>query len=115
MMHGCFENVPVGLVESARIDGCTRWQALARVTLPVVSNGIFATAVLTFIFAWNGDIFALALSRTEVMTFTVRVSGCFGAQPTIWARISAILPILLAVATVHRHQLRGISLGAIEG
>jgi multiple sugar transport system permease protein len=120
MMRGYFEDVPVELEESALIDGCTRWQALLRVVLPVARNGIFATAVFTFIFAWNDYIFALVLTRTEVMTFTVQVTGYFGAQSTLWAKISAMsvlgtLPIFFAVATMQRYLVRGISLGAVKG
>jgi multiple sugar transport system permease protein len=120
MMRGYFEDVPIELEESALIDGCTRWQALTKVILPVARNGIFATAVFTFIFAWNDYIFALVLTRTEIMTFTVQVTAYFGAQSTIWAKISAMsvlgtLPIFLAVATMQRYLVRGISLGAVKG
>jgi multiple sugar transport system permease protein len=119
MMRGYFEDVPIELEESALIDGCTRWQALIKVILPIARNGIFATAVFTFIFAWNDYIFALVLTRTEVATFTVQVMGYFGAQSTIWAKISAMsvlgtLPIFLAVATMQRYLVRGISMGAVK-
>lgn len=119
MMRGYFEDIPVELEESALIDGCTRWQALMKVVLPVARNGIFATAVFTFIFAWNDYIFALVLTRTEVTTFTVQVMSYFGAQSTIWAKISAMsvlgtLPIFFAVATLQRYLVRGISMGAVK-
>lgn len=119
MMRGYFEDVPIELEESALIDGCSRWQALTKVILPVARNGIFATAVFTFIFAWNDYIFALVLTRTEVTTFTVQVMGYFGAQSTLWAKISAMsvlgtLPIFLAVATMQRYLVRGISMGAVK-
>jgi multiple sugar transport system permease protein len=119
MMRGYFEDVPIELEESALIDGCTRWQALIKVILPIARNGIFATAVFTFIFAWNDYIFALVLTRTQVATFTVQVMGYFGAQSTIWAKISAMsvlgtLPIFFAVATMQRYLVRGISMGAVK-
>jgi multiple sugar transport system permease protein len=119
MMRGYFEDVPVELEESAMIDGCTRWQTLTKVVLPVARNGIFATAVFAFIFAWNDYIFALVLTRTEVTTFTVQVMSYFGAQSTLWAKISAMsvlgtLPIFFAVATMQRYLVRGISMGAIK-
>jgi hypothetical protein len=104
MMRGYFEDVPTNLEESALIDGCTRWQALTKVILPVARNSIFA----------------LVLIRTEAMPFTVQLSGYSGAQSTIWAKISGMsmlgtLPISLAVATMQRYLVRGISLGAIKG
>jgi multiple sugar transport system permease protein len=99
--------VPVELEEGALIDGCTRWQALLKVVLPVARNGIFATAVFTFIFAWNDHILAPVLARTDVMTFTVQVTGYLGAHSTLWAKISAMSPlgtlrISLVVATMQR-------------
>jgi multiple sugar transport system permease protein len=119
MMRGYFEDVPVELEESALIDGCTRFQALTKVILPVARNGILATAIFTFIFAWNDYIFALVLTRTQVATFTVQMMGYFGAQSTIWAKISAMsvlgtLPIFFAVATMQRYLVRGISMGAVK-
>jgi multiple sugar transport system permease protein len=119
MMRGYFEDVPIELEESAMIDGCTRWQALSKIVLPVARNGIFATAVFAFIFAWNDYIFALVLTRTDVTTFTVQVMTYFGAQSTLWAKISAMsvlgtLPIFFAVATMQRYLVRGISMGAIK-
>lgn len=119
MMRGYFQDMPVELEESALIDGCTRWQALWKVTIPVARNGIFATAVFTFIFAWNDYIFALILTRTQVMTYTVQVMGYFGSQSTFWGKISAMsvlgtLPIFLAVATMQRYLVRGISMGAVK-
>jgi multiple sugar transport system permease protein len=119
MMRGYFQDMPAELEESALIDGCTRWQALWKVTIPVARNGIFATAVFTFIFAWNDYIFALILTRTQVMTYTVQVMGYFGSQSTFWAKISAMsvlgtLPIFLAVATMQRYLVRGISMGAVK-
>jgi multiple sugar transport system permease protein len=119
MMRGYFEDVPIELEESALIDGCTRWQALVRIVLPVARNGIFATAVFAFIFAWNDYVFALVLTRSEVTTFTVQVTGYFGSQATFWSKISAMsvlgtLPIFVAVATLQRYLVRGISMGAVK-
>ena len=58
----------------------------AKVGLPVACNVIFATAALTFIFAWNDNIFALVLIRTEILTLTVP-GWPPSAQPMLWANI----------------------------
>jgi hypothetical protein len=74
--------------------------------------------MFTRIFTWNDDIFVLVPTPAELMTFTVQPSGHFGAQSTLWAKISArsvldVLSIFLAIATMQRY-LRGIALGAIK-
>ncbi len=70
MMRGYIEDIPIELEESALVDGCTRWQVLWKVVIPMARSGLFATAVFTFVFAWNDFLFALVLTRTEVTTYT---------------------------------------------
>jgi multiple sugar transport system permease protein len=120
MMRGYIEDIPRELEESALVDGCTRWQVLLRVVFPMARSGLFATAVFTFVFAWNDFIFALVMTRNEVTTFPVQVTHYFGAQSNFWAKIAAMsvlgtLPVFIAVATLQRYLVRGISLGAVKG
>ena len=120
MMRGYIEDVPIDLEQSALVDGCTRWQVLMRVVFPMVRTGLFATAVFTFVFAWNDFIFALVMTRSAVTTYPVQVTHYFGAQSNFWAKIAAMsmlgtLPILIAVAALQRYLVRGISLGAVKG
>jgi len=120
MMRGYVEDVPLELEESALVDGLTRWQMLWKVVFPMVRTGLFATAVFTFIFAWNEFLFALILTRTQVMTFPVQVSHYFGQQQVFWAKIGAMsvlgtLPVFVTVAMAQKLLVRGISLGAVKG
>ncbi len=120
MMRGYIEDIPIELEHSALVDGWTRWQVLWRVVFPMARAGLFATAVFTFIFAWNDFIFALILSRTEVTTFPVQMTRFFGHQQTFWGKIGAMsvigtLPIFFAVAAMQRFIVRGISMGAVKG
>ncbi len=120
MMRGYIEDIPVEVEESALTDGCSRWQALRKIVFPMARTGIFATAVFTFIFAWNEFVFALILTRTEVLTFPVQVTHYFGGQSTFWSKIAAMsvlgtLPVFFAVATLQRFLVRGITMGAVKG
>src|ERR1041385_4001545 len=120
MMRGYIEDIPLELEESALVDGWTRWQVLWRVVFPLARTGLFATAVFTFVFAWNDFLFALVLTRTEVITYTVQVTHYFGGQSNFWAKIAAMsilgtLPVLVAVAMLQRYLVRGISMGAVKG
>jgi multiple sugar transport system permease protein len=120
MMRGYVQDVPLELEEAALVDGCTRWQVLWKIVFPVVRGGLFATAVFTFVFAWNDFLFALIISRSQVVTFPVQVTHYFGGQSNFWAKIAAMsvlgtLPIFVVVATLQRFLVRGISLGAVKG
>lgn len=120
MMRGYIEDIPLELEESALVDGLTRWQTLWKVVFPMARSGLFATAVFTFVFAWNEFLFAFVLTRTEVVTYTVQVTHYFGGQSNFWAKIAAMsvlgtIPIFIAVATLQRFLVRGISMGAVKG
>jgi multiple sugar transport system permease protein len=120
MMRGYIEDIPLELEESALVDGCSRWAVLWKVVMPMARSGLFATAVFTFVFAWNEFLFALVLTRTEVSTYTVQVTHYFGGQSNFWAKIAAMsvlgtIPVFIAVATMQRYLVRGISMGAVKG
>jgi multiple sugar transport system permease protein len=120
MMRGYILDIPIALEQAALVDGYTRWQVLWKVVFPMCRAGLFATAVFTFVFAWNDFIFALVLTRTEVATYTVQVTHYFGGQSNFWAKISAMsvlgtLPVFIVVGFLQRYLVRGISLGAVKG
>jgi multiple sugar transport system permease protein len=120
MMRGYIQDVPRALEESALVDGCTRWEVIWKVVFPMCRAGLLATAIFTFVFAWNDFLFAVVLTRTEVTTYTVQVTHYFGGQSNFWAKISAMsvlgtVPVFIAVAFMQKYLVRGISLGAVKG
>jgi multiple sugar transport system permease protein len=120
MMRGYIMDIPISLEPAALVDGYTRWQVVWKVVFPMCRAGLFATAIFTFVFAWNDFIFALVLTRTDVATYTVQVTHYFGGQSNFWGKISAMsvlgtLPIFFIVAFMQKYLVRGISLGAVKG
>lgn len=120
MMRGYIADIPLELEESALVDGCTRWTTFWKVVIPMARSGLMATAVFTFVFAWNDFIFALIMTRTNVITFPVQLTHYMGGQSNFWSKIAAMsmlgtLPIFVAVTLMQRYLVRGISLGAVKG
>lgn len=120
IMRGYVEDIPRELEDSALIDGCSRWGVLSRVVFPMARNGIIATAVFAFIMAANEFVYALVLSRSQVVTFPLQISLYFSEQATYWAKISAMsvlgsLPVFVTVIVLQRYLVRGISMGAVKG
>jgi multiple sugar transport system permease protein len=119
-MRGYIADVPLELEESAMIDGLSRLAVLYKVVLPMVRNGLMATAVFAFIFAMNEFVFAVVLTRSQVVTFPVQITHYFIEQATYWAKISALsvlgsLPVFIAVIVMQRYIVRGIGMGAVKG
>ena len=58
LLKGFFDNIPIQLEQAARIDGATRFQAFLLIVMPLSMPGIIATAIFSFIGAWNEYVYA---------------------------------------------------------
>ena len=66
MMNGYFSTIPKEIKEAALIDGCSRFQSMTRITLPIAMPGVVTVIIYTFITAWNEFMFALTfINSTE--------------------------------------------------
>ncbi len=120
MMIGFFEDVPEDLEESAMIDGCTRFGALFRVSLPLVAPGLAATAILGFLYCWNEFLYAVILTGREARTLPVTITSFMTNKAILWGRIAAsgslvLIPVLIFALLAQRYLIRGLSKGAVKG
>jgi multiple sugar transport system permease protein len=120
LLKGFFDELPLELEEAALIDGCSHWGAFTRVALPLVTPGLVATALFSFIFAWNEFMFALLLTRRNVRTLTIIVPSLVGGHEILWGEIAAIgmvaiIPGILLALLLQRYLVRGLTMGAVKG
>lgn len=95
-------------------------QIFRRIIFPLFRNGIIATAVLCFIFAWNEFLFALMLGGKALQTLPVAIPKLITTQGVCWGELAvigmvALLPVLAVVVFLQRHSVRGLTLGAVKG
>ncbi len=119
LMKGFFEDLPMDLEEAALIDGCSHFGALRRIVLPLVTPGLVATGLFSFIFSWNEFMFALLLTRNEVRTLTVIVPSLVGGHEILWGEVAAvgtiaIIPGIVLATVLQRYLVRGLTLGAVK-
>jgi len=120
LMRSFFRDVPKALEEAAMMDGYSRFQAFYKVSLPMVMPGLVATALLTWIFAWNEFQFALVFGKDTSMTFPVMFIQLHSAQNVLWNQMAALstlgmLPIIVISVFLQKRLVRGLSLGAVKG
>jgi multiple sugar transport system permease protein len=120
LLAGFFEAVPHELEEAARVDGCSRLGALARVVVPVVTGGIAVTAVFAFLASWNEYLFALLLTTNNAQTVPVVIAGFNTQYGVDWGTMTALsviysLPVVLLSLGLQRHVVSGMTLGAVKG
>ena len=121
LLRGFVNNIPVELEESARIDGCSRWSAFYRITLPLLRPGLLAASVLVFANIWNEFLlgYCLVLSD-EVRLVQVGIYANVTEVGIRWGwmtagALGASLPVLIAYALMQRAFIQGLSAGAVKG
>lgn len=120
LMAAFIRDLPGELEDAARVDGCSRLGALARVILPLALPGIAATGIFTFIMAWDEFFFALVFTSTPasktvpvaISEFTGRYVVDYPAMTT-GGVLGAVPPVLLALV-FHRWLIRGLTAGALK-
>ncbi|BCX02677.1 MAG: binding-protein-dependent transport systems inner membrane component [Candidatus Roseilinea sp.] len=119
MMRSYIREVPIEVEESAQVDGASRLRTIISITLPLASPGLIATGIFTFIFNWNEFLFALVLSRTNVITYPVKLTSYFGPESAFWGEAATVsliatLPVVIATLLMQRYLATGLTLGAVK-
>lgn len=120
MMIGFFDDVPVELEESAMIDGCTRFGALLRISLPIAAPGLTATTIMNFLYCWNEFLYAVILTGRDARTLPVTITSFMTNKAILWGRIAAsgsmvLIPVLIFALFTQRYLIRGLAKGAVKG
>lgn len=120
VLVGFFEDVSPELEEAAQIDGCSRLTQFYRITLPIVSAGITATAILGIIASWNNFLFSLVVTGDTTRTLPVAVFNYMQYDALNWGSLTAAstiitFPVLAMVFVIQKYIVRGLSFGALKG
>jgi multiple sugar transport system permease protein len=122
LMRASFETIPREIEEAAVIDGCSTWQRLTRVFLPLAVPGLVTVALFAFINSWNEFLAALIFMNRNT-SFTVPIllvsvrAGKFGAVD--WGALQAsviisIIPSLAVYLALQRYYISGLLSGAVK-
>ena len=122
MLKGFFDGIPPALDDAAMVDGCTRFGAFRRVTLPLILPGLTSVFVLTAILA-RGEFIVpyILLSEPSLLPLSVRIlnsQGSYAETSTQVAAAGGVLAMLPAIATfviLQRFIVRALTSGAIKG
>jgi multiple sugar transport system permease protein len=117
-----FRQMPAELEQAAMVDGCTRGQAFRKIIVPLAAPGVFTTAIITFIAAWNEFIIALSMvNKKEMQTATVSISkftGAYGFDQPFGTQMAAgvivTVPLVIVVLIFQRRIVAGLTAGGVK-
>jgi multiple sugar transport system permease protein len=105
------------------MDGATPFQAFRKIIVPLAAPGVFTTAILVFIFAWNDFVFAASLTSTSrSQTVPAAINQFPGASQfsapvgsVAAAAVVVTVPIIILVMLFQRRIVAGLTAGAVKG
>jgi multiple sugar transport system permease protein len=116
-----FESLPDDLDKAARIDGCSRFQTMTRVFLPLAVPSLVAVVLFTFLTSWNEFLLALMFTQTPAAQTLPIVVASFTSDFTISfsfinaAGVVAVIPPVIVAILFERYIVSGLTAGAVKG
>jgi len=116
-----FESLPDELDKAARVDGCSRWQTMSKVFLPLALPSLVAVVLFAFLSSWNEFLLALMFTQTPKSQTLPIIVASFTSDFTVSfsfinaAGVLAIIPPVILAIMFERYIVSGLTAGAVKG
>ncbi|HMB35408.1 MAG TPA: carbohydrate ABC transporter permease [Methylomirabilota bacterium] len=121
LLMGYFKSVPRELEEAARIDGASRFQAMARIVLPLCTPGLLSAGIFSFTLAQNEFLYALIfLAKSEVRTVPVgAITELIRGDVFYWGQLMAAallgsVPVAIIYSFFVDYYVAGLTAGSVK-
>jgi multiple sugar transport system permease protein len=123
LLSSYFRQIPRELELAAQVDGASTWQAFRKVLVPLAAPGVFTTAIIAFLTAWNDFVFGITLTSTNHARPVPAALAFFSGasqfqQPTGAISAAAVVvtvPVVALVLVFQRQIVSGLTSGAVKG
>lgn len=121
MRQYCQNNVPVSLMEAARIDGCSEWTIFFRVIAPILKPAYASLGIMQFVNVWNEFLQSLLILRKEqYYTLPLLLKTMVSDRGTDYGAMMltstfAVLPLLICFLAASKYFMDGLTAGAVKG
>jgi sorbitol/mannitol transport system permease protein len=119
MLYTYFKEIPVDILEAARMDGASLLNEIIYVLTPMAVPGIASTMLLAVILSWNEAFWTLNLTTSNAAPLTAFIASYSAPEGFFWAKLSAastlaIAPILILGWFSQKQLVRGLTFGAVK-
>tara|TARA_B100000700_G_C15035860_1_gene852763 strand:+ start:1247 stop:2164 length:918 start_codon:yes stop_codon:yes gene_type:complete len=120
-MKGYYDTIPPSLEESARIDGCSRFQAFYKIILPLSSPALVITALFSFMASWSEYVVAaIILQDPKLYTLPLGLKSFQASLSTQWGLYAAgavvvSIPVTILFISLSRYLVSGLTMGSVKG
>ena len=120
-MKGYYDTIPPSLEESARLDGCTRFQAFYKIILPLSSPALVITALFSFMASWSEYVVAAIISQDpKLYTLPLGLKSFQASLSTQWGLYAAgavvvSIPVTILFISLSKYLVSGLTMGSVKG
>lgn len=120
MLQGYFRGLPAELEEAGLMDGLTRAQVIAKITLPLALPALATVSLYVFMIAWNEFLFAfMFLDDLDIFTLSRGVvslnSSEVPRQHLMAGSVVATVPVLVIFLWFEKYLVSGLTAGGVKG
>lgn len=121
MLANYFRTIPAEIEQAGLIDGCSQFDVIWRITLPLSIPALVSVAIYTFMIAWNEFLYALVfLNNPDLFTMPIKINTLFNdpsPRPHVVMAASTIMtiPVVLLFLALERYLAEGLTAGGVKG
>jgi len=121
MLTNYFRTIPDEIEQAALIDGCTRFEVIWRITLPLAIPALVTVGIYTFMIAWNEFLYAfIFLNDRTAFTIPIKINTIFNdpsPRPHVVMAASTIMtiPVIILFLAFERFLEQGLTAGGVKG
>lgn len=114
-------SIPKEIIESAKVEGCSQFQILTKIIMPLSKTVMAVMAILTFMETWNTFFWPFLVTNTmDMQTIQVGLKNFRFANTTYFAPMMAgatisAVPMFILFFSLQRYFLEGVTVGAVKG
>jgi raffinose/stachyose/melibiose transport system permease protein len=118
LLRQYFIDIPESLAEAARLDGCSDFQILYRIYLPLAIPAVSAVFIFQFVILWNEFLYAFSFISTDALrTLPAGLLNYKGPYGTDWSKLMAgvgisVIPTIIMFIVFRKQFLRSLNMQA---
>jgi multiple sugar transport system permease protein len=121
LLQAYFKTIPSEIEDAGRIDGCSRFQVVNKIIIPLSLPGLVTTGILAFLLSWGEFLFALLITESEESYTSTVVAAMFATMvgdinyvTIIAAGVLSVIPPVLFALFFQKYIMSGLLSGAVK-
>ena len=119
LLFSYFKEIPSEILEASRMDGCSTFDELRHIVLPLSWGGVASAGLLSIVLCWNEAFWAINLTAGDAGTLTALIASYSSPEGLFWAKLSAAstlacAPIIVFGWFCQKQLVQGLTFGAVK-